>query len=182
MSVKRETSFLVTDLHSAIKRVAISIDGLPQQNHKQHQQTVHHTPDSLTMSDTSASFPQTPIEIHTILSTAKTTFDDDYELGHEIGRGGFSTVFSCRSRVTGIVYAVKMVDLRPLRLRERFNPCKSESIVSRLSRYFRCSHPSHPFPSALFPMCFSTIETRSRHHATTPPPKHHSIRRSVRDQ
>jgi len=62
----------------------------------------------------------------TVLDTvcARDAFDSQYELGQEIGRGGFSIVCQCRNRASKLDYAVKIVDLRPLRLRERFNPAR----------------------------------------------------------
>ena len=39
-----------------------------------------------------------------------TTFDHDYELGHKIGDGGYSEVFHCRNRTTGIPAAVKIIE------------------------------------------------------------------------
>ena len=52
----------------------------------------------------------------TVLDTvcARDAFDSQYELGQEIGRGGFSIVCQCRNRATKLDYAVKIVDLRPL--------------------------------------------------------------------
>eukprot|EP00952_Eustigmatos_sp_NYUAD-ZCMA_P004315 19012-Eustigmatos_ZCMA.PRE.1 len=44
-----------------------------------------------------------------------------YVLGEEIGRGAFSVVHRCTNRVTGVDYAVKVIDLRPLQLRENFD-------------------------------------------------------------
>ena len=57
-----------------------------------------------------------------------------YDLLKEIGRGGFSTVFQCRDRDTRDIYAVKVVDLRPLRLRERFNPARLRREVDIMRR------------------------------------------------
>jgi serine/threonine protein kinase len=39
----------------------------------------------------------------------------------EIGRGAFSVVHRCTHRVTGEDFAVKIIDLRPLKLRETFD-------------------------------------------------------------
>lgn len=47
--------------------------------------------------------------VKTVLSTAnELDFDSKYELGKEIGKGGFSCVYQCRDRNTGVVYAVKV--------------------------------------------------------------------------
>ena len=37
-------------------------------------------------------------------------FDRDYELGHKLGDGGYSEVFHCRNRLTGIPAAVKIIE------------------------------------------------------------------------
>ena len=66
-------------------------------------------------------------------------FEKKYELGSEIGRGGFSVVCQCRDRLTRQEFAVKMVDLRPLRLRERFNPARLRREVDIMKRL---QHPS----------------------------------------
>jgi serine/threonine protein kinase len=50
------------------------------------------------------------------------TFESRYIQLQEIGRGGFSYVYKCQDRVSGQIYAVKIVDLRPLRLRDNFDP------------------------------------------------------------
>lgn len=44
-----------------------------------------------------------------------------YVLQEEIGRGAFSVVHRCTNRVTGEDFAVKIIDLRPLQLRESFD-------------------------------------------------------------
>jgi len=77
----------------------------------------------------------------TVLDTvcARDAFDVKYELGGEIGRGGFSVVCQCRNRQTGRDYAVKIIDLRPLRLRERFNPARLRREVDIMKRL---QHPN----------------------------------------
>jgi hypothetical protein len=81
-----------------------------------------------------------------IMSKAKENFTEIYKVLEEIGRGGFSTVYKCMNKMTQQIYAVKVVDLRPLRLRERFNPnrirrevCELQlciMIMNKISIYF----------------------------------------------
>jgi len=77
----------------------------------------------------------------TVLDTvcARDAFDNRYELGGEIGRGGFSVVHQCRHRQSQRDYAVKIVDLRPLRLRERFNPARLRREIDIMKKL---RHPS----------------------------------------
>eukprot|EP00605_Chrysophyceae_sp_TOSAG23-4_P001256 GSChrysophyteH1.ASY1.ANO1.1367.1 assembled CDS len=72
------------------------------------------------------------------LSSAE-TFYSKYEVIKEIGRGGFSKVYQCRSLETQEYYAVKMIDLRPLRLREGFDPTRLRREVDIMSRL---KHPN----------------------------------------
>lgn len=57
-----------------------------------------------------------------LLTSSCDEFDSLYDMLEEIGRGGFSVVYKCRQKYTGEIYAVKTIDLRPLRFRENFNP------------------------------------------------------------
>ena len=50
------------------------------------------------------------------------TFDSKYVKLEEIGRGGFSYVYRCQDIATKVIYAVKIIDLRPFRLRDKFDP------------------------------------------------------------
>uniref|UniRef100_A0A7S1UJ38 Protein kinase domain-containing protein n=1 Tax=Phaeomonas parva TaxID=124430 RepID=A0A7S1UJ38_9STRA len=47
-------------------------------------------------------------------------FEEVYDLREELGRGAFSTVYKCGHRGTGMEFAAKVIDLRPLRLRQAF--------------------------------------------------------------
>ena len=79
--------------------------------------------------------PHPPIRPPFTHSTALfPTLTERYDLLKEIGRGGFSTVYQCRDRDSGATYAVKVVDLRPLRLRERFNPARLRREVDIMRR------------------------------------------------
>jgi len=49
-------------------------------------------------------------------------FADRFELGAAIGRGAFSVVRACVERATGVCFAAKTIDARPLRLRPNFSP------------------------------------------------------------
>eukprot|EP01034_Spumella_vulgaris_P029397 gene29397-36446_t len=77
--------------------------------------------------------------ILTVMSNAKDDFISRYDVIREIGKGGFSTVYQCRHKVTKVDYAVKVVDLRPLRLRERFNPTRLKREVEIMRRL---KHPN----------------------------------------
>ena len=150
-SVKRETSISVTDLHNVtdhVKRLAISVDGHPAQSppssstsphastaQEYQQQTLFDAAPNERTKDTATN----GVAISSILSQAKTNFFSKYELMQEIGRGGFSTVHQCQDKDSGAMYAVKVVDLRPLRLRERFNPARLRREVDIMRRL---QHPN----------------------------------------
>jgi len=95
MHLKRETSTSVSDLHlstfsDSIKRLAISCEGQPTMAFRiQHPEL-------------------TPASILTVLSKASDDFHGRYEIVQEIGKGGFSTVYQCRNKQTGVDYAVKV--------------------------------------------------------------------------
>jgi len=72
--------------------------------------------------------------ILTVMSSARDDFGSKYDIIREIGKGGFSTVYQTKDRRTGKDYAVKIVDLRPLRLRERFNPLRLRREVDIMKR------------------------------------------------
>ena len=64
----------------------------------------------------------------------KDAFLSKYEVIKEIGRGGFSKVYQCQDLQTRRDYAVKVIDLRPLRLREGFDPTRLRREVDIMSR------------------------------------------------
>lgn len=132
MSLKRETSTSVSDLHvhsvsDSIKRLAISVNGHPEKMPLAIKQ-----PETITPSHSSQN-------ILTVMSNARDDFNSRYEIIREVGKGGFSIVYQCRHRQTGKDYAVKVVDLRPLRLRERFNPSRLKREVDIMRRL---EHPN----------------------------------------
>jgi hypothetical protein len=43
-----------------------------------------------------------------VMSSARDDFSQRYEIVKEVGKGGFSTVYQCRNRATGLDYAVKV--------------------------------------------------------------------------
>lgn len=117
---KRETSVSTADLHNSVKRLAISAstaqEPLPGSN-------AH-------IVNTSGAN-----KLNTVLSVANDiNFESKYELMQEIGRGGFSVVYKCRERATSIVYACKIVDLRPMKLRSKFNPSRLRREVDIMKR------------------------------------------------
>jgi len=121
MHLKREISTSVSDLHLAtvsdsIKRLKIAKDGIA-------------VPMPLTIRK-----PTESSNLVHVMSSARDDFAQRYEIIREVGKGGFSTVYQCRNRQTGADYAVKVVDLRPLRLRERFNPQRLKREVEIMSR------------------------------------------------
>jgi hypothetical protein len=95
MPLKRETSTTVSDLHlstfsDSIKRLAISCEGQPTMAFRiQHPE-------------------QTTTSVLTVLSKASDDFHGRYDIIREIGKGGFSTVYQCRSKQSGVDYAVKV--------------------------------------------------------------------------
>lgn len=56
-------------------------------------------------------------------------FDNNFEMMDPIGKGGFATVYICKKRGTGDKYAVKVVDIRPLRMKESFKPAQLQREV-----------------------------------------------------
>eukprot|EP00601_Ochromonadales_sp_CCMP2298_P027966 CAMPEP_0173274590 /NCGR_PEP_ID=MMETSP1143-20121109/2522_1 /TAXON_ID=483371 /ORGANISM="non described non described, Strain CCMP2298" /LENGTH=901 /DNA_ID=CAMNT_0014211413 /DNA_START=111 /DNA_END=2812 /DNA_ORIENTATION=+ len=118
MTLKRDTS--TASVQDSIKRLAMSHDGHPET-------ALHiHNPESLSKTFTGG--------IVTVMSNAQDDFRSKYDVIRELGKGGFSTVYQCRERATGADFAVKVVDLRPLRLRERFNPIRLRREVDIMKR------------------------------------------------
>jgi serine/threonine protein kinase len=161
--IKRETSVAVSDLHRVserIKRLAISIDGKPVESNSFGSLNgsissgssdsslppnvilpapLPFVPNMTAFNNShgpgfSLNLPQPGAEVVSVFSQAKENFSDKYEMMHEVGRGGFSIVYKCREKVTNHIYAVKVVDLRPLRLRERFNPSRIRREVDIIKR------------------------------------------------
>jgi hypothetical protein len=71
-------------------------------------------PEEIPTSQPTSKFSKQKLEqmaayVKTILSQVnEQDFDTKYELGREIGKGGFSCVYQCKDRITGNVYAVKV--------------------------------------------------------------------------
>lgn len=72
--------------------------------------------------------------LKTVLSSSRDDFDSCYIKMEEIGRGGFSVVYKCRSVQNNAIFAVKIIDLRPLKLHERFNPSRLRREVDIMRR------------------------------------------------
>jgi hypothetical protein len=88
---KRGISISVSDLHmsnmsDSIKRLAIARDGHPSPSIA----------------------PPREQPVLSVMSNARDDFNTRYEIIREIGKGGFSTVYQCRHRGTGLDYAVKV--------------------------------------------------------------------------
>lgn len=71
--------------------------------------------------------------------TTQQSFLNKYEFLNEVGRGGFSRVYRCRSRIDTNEYAVKVIDLRPMRLREKFDPARLRREVDIMQKL---KHPN----------------------------------------
>jgi len=61
------------------------------------------------------------ISSRSVAATESSSFAHKYQVWEELGKGAFSHVYRCSSRETGEVFAVKVIDLRPLKLRRSFN-------------------------------------------------------------
>jgi len=61
-------------------------------------------------------------------------FSQKYLLYEEIGRGGFSKVYRCQDLQQYRNFAVKNIDLRPLRLQQRFDPTRLRREVDIITR------------------------------------------------
>lgn len=122
MHVKRNISTSVSDLQmsnmsDSVKRLAIARDGIP----------------------VAAPTIQVPnprdAPLLTVMSNAHDDFNSRYELLREVGKGGFSTVYLCRHRATGLNYAVKVRRRRTLNVIVLcFTNCGFE-IIYRLSTF-----------------------------------------------
>lgn len=101
--IKRELSGSVfleeLSLSDKIKRLAISVDGMPNDSKFRSEDPKEFTL-ALRIPDPPPIFP--------VMSSASDSFAEHYVMMEEIGRGGFSTVYKCQSRVTGAFFAVKV--------------------------------------------------------------------------
>ncbi|EWM21146.1 protein serine threonine kinase [Nannochloropsis gaditana] len=77
--------------------------------------------------------PSLPAE-PTVPSRDMEAFNRLYALHEEIGRGAFSVVHRCTNRITGEDFAVKLMDLRPLQLRENFDQARLRREVEIMQR------------------------------------------------
>jgi serine/threonine protein kinase len=66
--------------------------------------------------------------------SSRQAFLNKYEFIKEIGRGGFSKVYQCKDKKFNNDFAVKVIDLRPLRLRENFDPARLRREVDIMSK------------------------------------------------
>jgi hypothetical protein len=101
MHFKRATSVSVADLHlqtveDKIKRLAIDRNDQPYM--------------ALSLKDPSNSASHAPIL--TVMSSARDDFNSRYDIIREIGKGGFSTVYQCRSKQDGRDFAVKVCNFK----------------------------------------------------------------------
>jgi hypothetical protein len=98
MHFKRATSVSVADLHlqtveDKIKRLAIDKNNQPHM--------------ALSLREPSGGTSHAPIL--TVMSSARDDFSSRYDIVREIGKGGFSTVYQCRSKAEGKDFAVKVM-------------------------------------------------------------------------
>jgi len=56
-------------------------------------------------------------------------FNRHYDMNEELGRGAYSVVHKCTRIEDNGEFAVKIIDLRPLRLRENFSPLRMRRLV-----------------------------------------------------
>lgn len=97
MHAKRELSTNVSDYQSVsenIKRLAISFEGHPEMSQS-----------------LKVKFPVPNATNYSALGpkiSAQDDFNSHYEIVREIGKGGFSTVYRCKHRESGVDYAVKV--------------------------------------------------------------------------
>lgn len=124
------------DFHTvsdSIKRLAISIDGHPSKSYSSEEDVASNNATRVIPTTVNTSVNNTAVNadvivqdrgkpipvskarveatglpIKSILSNARSDFAEKYELMSEIGRGGFSTVYQCRDRLSGIIHAVKV--------------------------------------------------------------------------
>lgn len=89
MPLKREVSTSVANLQQSVKRLALEEDIL----------------------QANMTTPTYRTNIESVISTSRDDFDLIYERLDEIGRGGFSTVYRCKNKVTQEIYAVKVYSL-----------------------------------------------------------------------
>ena len=77
----------------------------------------------------------------TVLDKLSSTdsFLSKYEIMNQIGTGGFSKVYRCQCLQTRQDFAVKIIDLRPLRLKEGFDPTRLRREVDIMSKL---QHPN----------------------------------------
>lgn len=66
--------------------------------------------------------------------SSRQAFLNKYEFIKEIGRGGFSKVYQCKDKKFNNDFAVKVIDLRPLRLRENFDPARLRREVDIMTK------------------------------------------------
>eukprot|EP01035_Chromulina_nebulosa_P035649 gene35649-47934_t len=152
-SVKRATSVSVTDLQFidrtpsdnknntnrkdnsgeivlGIKKLAISVNGKPTTQEREQKFNMQVPPPQIILSDSLQNgHNHRNIAVTSVLSRDMTVdgievFKSKYDVVKYIGKGGFSTVHLCRHKLTAVEYAVKVVDLRALRMKERFNPSR----------------------------------------------------------
>jgi hypothetical protein len=131
-SLKRELSTypetIMTHVTESLKRLAVSKDG-----HAVVQDQADHQTTSTTVNNGNSSGSGGG-KLVSVMSSAKENFYIKYEIIREIGKGGFSIVYQCRDKVTKKDFAAKVVDLRPLRLREKFNPSRLKREVDIMGR------------------------------------------------
>ena len=72
-------------------------------------------------------------------TSANPTFEDKYECFENLGAGAQGTVYRCQHRETQDYFAVKIIELAPLRLANRYNPT---SLYREIENQSNLEHPN----------------------------------------
>jgi len=107
MSVKREISTSLEDSKEC-KRIALTLELKSEPHNMNTRIKMNVNMDSQQSISTKVVPNNNTTSVLSVMSSASTDFDSQYEKIKEIGRGGFSTVFQCMHRQSGEMYAVKV--------------------------------------------------------------------------
>lgn len=99
--LKRELSTSVSDLHLATVSNSIKKLKIHREGPQSPMPLTIRNPDKTNNGHANAN-------LVTVMSQARDDFGQRYEIIKEVGKGGFSVVYQCRNRQTGVDYAVKV--------------------------------------------------------------------------